>query len=342
MYRIPHHMRTIDNGPGRNALSARIDFPRTNDRVYDQFIPIKGTLIAPPDIIGPLVIRAWIDRACIGQTRMLTRPAAQNAQFAFTILAKLPESISTSRAAIIAVTLLRPDDEEEEKLAEVSVQLVPASLRTRPYGDVVSPDQTNVLHRENIYGSGPPVEEPSPEALRVVLEYLSPHSSVVDVGCGAGAFAPGLMNAGHQWLGLELNESCIERLECRKLPYRKLADAHASFPCVDREFDHAVCIEVLEHVAEPGPFLREIARIIRGRALFSVPNMEALPYFHDWQVVPWHLLEASHLNFFTRASLRMLLEQHFREVEIASYGEHPLRTKDGVALHLHFFAVASS
>jgi hypothetical protein len=70
--------------------------------------------------------------------------------------------------------------------------------------------------------------------------------------------------------------------------------------------------------------------------------MEVIPYFQDWQAIPWHLLEATHLNFFTRASLRALLEPHFRHVEVISYGEHPLRTRDDVTLHLHLFAVAES
>jgi len=99
---------------------------------------------------------------------------------------------------------------------------------------------------------------------------------------------------------------------------------------------------VLEHIKDPGPFLSEIARTIRGRALFSVPNMEVLPYLKDWETVPWHLLEGTHVNFFTRTSLRNLLVQNFRQVEVFSYAEHPLRTRDEIALHAHPFAIADS
>jgi hypothetical protein len=97
---------------------------------------------------------------------------------------------------------------------------------------------------------------------------------------------------------------------------------------------------VVEHVKDPESFLREIARITRGRALFSVPNMELLPYLYDWRVVPWHLLEGDHKNFFTRGSLRALLTRFFSRVEIFPYGEHPLKTRDGVPLYVHLFAVA--
>ena len=222
------------------------------------------------------------------------------------------------------------------------MELVPARLGERPFGEVVPPERSQVLHRENVYGSGPPIEQASPEVLELLRGYLDSPSSIVDVGCGAGAYASGLVSVGHSWLGLEVGERCLEILERRKLPYRKLIPGNAPWPCVDREFDNAICIEVLEHIAEPAAFLNEIARITRKRVLFSVPNMEVLPYFYDWQAVPWHLLEATHLNFFTRTSLCALLEQHFRHVEVISYGEHPLRTRDDVALHVHLFAIAES
>ena len=141
-------------------------------------------------------------------------------------------------------------------------------------------------------------------------------------------------------MGLEVNDRCIELLERRRLPYRKVTDAAPRLPCADHEFDQGICIEVLEHIENPGPFLSEIVRVIRNRALFSVPNLEVLPYFKDWETVPWHLLEADHKNFFTRSSLRNLLEQHFARVEVFSYAEHPLRTRDEITLHGHLFAIA--
>jgi hypothetical protein len=105
--------------------------------------------------------------------------------------------------------------------------------------------------------------------------------------------------------------------------------------------DCAICIEVVEHTKDPATFVAEIARITRRRALFSVPNMELLPFLHDWRVVPWHLLEGDHKNFFTRANLGALLSRHFQSVEIFPYGEHPLRTRDDVPLFVHLFAVAN-
>jgi 2-polyprenyl-3-methyl-5-hydroxy-6-metoxy-1,4-benzoquinol methylase len=251
----------------------------------------------------------------------------------FRMLGRIASCHSESHDAVLRVAIA-------DTVAEQSVRLVPARLRDRPYGDVVSPENETVLHRENIYGSGPPIEEPGIEVSDLLRAYLPERASVVDVGCGAGAYGPPLIAAGHEWLGLEANDYCCDILTRRELPFRKVDLAAARLPATDGEFDSAICIEVLEHTKDPHTFASEIARVVRRRALFSVPNLELLPYLHDWRVVPWHLLEGDHKNFFTRASLHALLSRSFRRVEIFAYGEHSLRTRDGVALFVHFFAVA--
>ena len=336
------NMRKIDNHSESSSGLTALESPQPNERVYDQSISISGVISGSQSDASQHIIRAWIDNVCIGETRILPRRDAEEPRLGYKILGKLPEPITEPRPAVIVVTLSGEKETETKTIGEISVELVPARLRERHYGEVVPPNQTKVLHRENIYGSGPPAERPSPEALRLVLEYLPPQSSIVDVGCGAGAFGPELIKAGHKWLGLEKNDHCIALLERRQLPHRKLQDASTRFPCLDREFDHAICVEVLEHVETPEFFLSEIARVIGGRALFSVPNMEVLPFLKDWEVAPWHLLEADHKNFFTRTSLRELLNKYFARVEVFSYGEHPLRTRDEIALHVHLFAVAIS
>ena len=57
--------------------------------------------------------------------------------------------------------------------------------------------------------------------------------------------------------------------------------------------------------------------------------------------MPWHLLEGDHKNFlYARQLAQSCSRDIFRCVEIFSYGEHPLRTRDGMPLHVHLFAVA--
>jgi SAM-dependent methyltransferase len=51
------------------------------------------------------------------------------------------------------------------------------------------------------------------------------------------------------------------------------ADLEAALPFRDRTFDAAICSEVLEHVADDGHVIREIARVLKpgGRLIVSVP-----------------------------------------------------------------------
>ena len=325
-----------------------IDAPRPAQAVYDECISIAGWIFTEGRDPATCRVRAWLEGAPIGETRLLfARPdvskfmsLSHDVPTGFRFLARAGGRTEESRDATIELTASWNEDGPEYFIGEVSVNLVPARLQKRHFGDVVFPGQSRLLHRENIYGSGPPVLEPGIEMLRLVLDYLSPRSSVLDVGCGAGAYGPALIAAGHHWTGLEVNPDCLQLLEQRGLPFRKTAPEAARFPCVDEGFDEAICIEVLEHIKHPEPFLEEISRVVRRRAIFSVPNIEVVPYFKDWEAVPWHMLEGDHKNFFTRTSLRNLLAPDFSRVEVFSYSEHPLRTRDGIALHAHLCAVA--
>ncbi len=324
----------------QNAMLPRIvlETPQPNERVYDQNISVAGTFESNGDDPDPSVVRLRCGDVLLGQTsRLVARP---DGLVGFRLLGRFPENGQDERDEILSLTLEKLGDREERLLGQVTVHVVPSQLGRRAYGEVLAPTQTKVLHRENIYGSGPPIEEPGPEMLRLILEYLPAGSSVVDIGCGAGAYGPPLAAASHPWTGLELNPDCCSILDRRRLPYRKLEAAAAPFPFGDGEFDAALCIEVLEHVAAPNRFLAEVARVIEKRALFSVPNLEVIPYFHGREVVPWHLLEADHKNFFTRASLHSLLQKYFGSVEVLSCGVHPVRSPEEVPLHVHFFAVA--
>lgn len=315
-----------------------IERPRPNETIYDECISITGSFVLTDQapVVAPHIC-ALLDNACIGETQFVAVRGPDTRRYR--LLARLPGGLDVPRDALIEIVASWKGNGAQCKIGEVSVHLLPAALRQLPYGERLCPQCEEVLHRKNIYGSGLPLEQPSGEMLQLLLDYLPSDGTVVDVGCGAGAYGPGLIAAGHRWLGLETNPRCWEMLAQRQLPFRRI-EGQVVLPCASAEFDHAICIEVLEHVAEPENFLREIARIIRIRALFSVPNIEVIPYFRSWEVVPWHLLEANHTNFFTRGSFAKLLKNHFRHVEIFSCAEHPLPTRDGIPLHAHLFAIA--
>ena len=327
---------------------SHLDAPRGDSAVYADSILVTGWVHAPGFDMSQCRVRAWLGDSVVGETRLIfVRPDVcaalglpADVRTGFRCLGRAAAGAEKISDAEVRVTASWPPHVKQTTIGNARVRLLPSPLPHRPYGEVVHPTQDRLLHRDDIYGSGPPIETPGPEMLRVIEEYLGPAGSVVDVGCGAGAYGPALLASGHRWLGLEVDALCLEILARRNLPHRVVPAGGGAFPCDDGEFDQAICIEVLEHIADVDAFLDEIARICTTRALFSVPNMEVLPYLSPWQVVPWHLLESDHKNFFTRTNLASLLSRHFRRVEVFSYAEHPVRTPDQIALHGHLFAVA--
>ena len=145
-----------------------------------------------------------VEGAPIGETQLLfARPdisdflsLPHDVPTAFRFLARAAGGNEASREATIQLTVSWNGDAAEYSIGKVPVHLVPAFLQNRHFGEVVFPAQSRVLHRENIYGSGPPVLEPGVEMLRLILDYLSPRSSVLDVGCGAGAYGPAVIACG--------------------------------------------------------------------------------------------------------------------------------------------------
>jgi SAM-dependent methyltransferase len=337
----------VNSPASGSGVQANLEFPVPGQKIYDEAIFLSGWVYASGRDPATCQIRASIDNCCFAETRVLSYRSdvarelglTRDVPTGFRMLGKIRLVGAEAREATLRVVASWNGD-SSSTLVQQSVRLVPALLSQRPHGEVVYPDNEALLRRENIYGSGPPIEEPGVEVTRLLEEYLPDQCSVVDVGCGAGAYGPRLIASGHAWLGLETSSFCCDILRRRQLPFRRVDNESRSLPGGDGEWDCAICIEVLEHVKEPEIFLHEIARVIRRRALISVPNIEVLPYLHDWAVVPWHLLERDHKNFFTRSSLRSLLQKYFRHVEVFPYGEHPLRTRDGIPVHVHFWAIA--
>lgn len=254
----------------------------------------------------------------------------------FAALVSAPELFG--RTATTVACRLRFRDGTTVPGAERTIRLIAHDHRENHYGVLVRPEVPTLFHRHDIYTSGPSVHGINTDCLALLRRYLPhPPSRVLDVGCGFGGYGRELIASGYDWLGVEVKPSDCAELTRLGLPHRQVDGRTLPFP--DGTHDAAICVEVLEHIAEPMPFLAEIRRVVRQRLLVSVPNLELIPYLHRHAVVPWHLLEGDHKNFFTRPSLRALLSEHFRRVEVLSYGHLPLQTPEGLPLCNHLFAI---
>lgn len=178
--------------------------------------------------------------------------------------------------------------------------------------------EKKILHRNNIYGYGPPGLDVGQEVQDLSKFLISP---VIDFGCGSGALVKILRAEGVQAFGIEIKrQAIIDVLIKEAEPYITLYDGQIPLPYADNAFESGICVEVLEHVVDYEAVITELARIIKNRLIVTVPDISSLPLLHQHKVVPWHLLESTHVNFFTQNSLSEILKTYFSRVEFSRIG----------------------
>ncbi|NOQ13567.1 MAG: bifunctional 2-polyprenyl-6-hydroxyphenol methylase/3-demethylubiquinol 3-O-methyltransferase UbiG [Methyloprofundus sp.] len=108
---------------------------------------------------------------------------------------------------------------------------------------------------------------------------------IVDVGCGGGILTEGLAKKGANMLGIDLSEDLIDIADLHGLEsgvsasYRKIS-AEALAEAEPESFDHVVCMEMLEHVPEPGSIIAACAKMVKpgGYVFFSTLNRKPKAY----------------------------------------------------------------
>jgi 2-polyprenyl-3-methyl-5-hydroxy-6-metoxy-1,4-benzoquinol methylase len=141
---------------------------------------------------------------------------------------------------------------------------------------------------------------------------------VLDFGCGAGTLVSILRRHGREADGIEVDRPAIRAALCPDAQgFVRLYDGTLPLPYPDGRFNSAIAVEVLEHVRDHDAVLAELCRVAPARLVVTVPDMSAIPLSHHNNTVPWHLLESTHLNFFTQSSLSLALLRHYAAVEVA-------------------------
>jgi 2-polyprenyl-6-hydroxyphenyl methylase/3-demethylubiquinone-9 3-methyltransferase len=108
---------------------------------------------------------------------------------------------------------------------------------------------------------------------------------IVDVGCGGGILTEGLAKQGADALGIDLSEELIDIADLHGLEsgagahYQKISaeDLAAQEPA---GFDHVTCMEMLEHVPDPGAIINACATLVKpgGMVFFSTLNRKPKAY----------------------------------------------------------------
>lgn len=144
--------------------------------------------------------------------------------------------------------------------------------------------------------------------------------SILDIGCGTGAFLKTMKDASWESMGLEPDERA-RKIALEKNGIETAFPTHL-FELEELSFDVVSMWHVLEHVHELHAYLEKIYSILKndGLLLIAVPNFESSDAEHyqaNWAAydVPRHLYH------FSPNSMKALLQQH--KLEIVSQKHMP-------------------
>ena len=159
------------------------------------------------------------------------------------------------------------------------------------------------------------------ETARPDIQALVPPDarSVLDVGCASGALGAALKARGvERVIGIELDPGLAadarERLD--HVVEGEVAEVLAE-PGELGSFDCVIAADVLEHLADPWTALRAVTSTLEpgGTAVVSLPNVRNFEIFWSlgvrarWPRHEHGVFDRTHLNWFTLADARDLLEQ---------------------------------
>lgn len=156
---------------------------------------------------------------------------------------------------------------------------------------------------------------------------------VLDVGCGTGANARLLKDAGIGVYGITVSDMEARSASqfCERVFVHNVEDGLPRD--LDGPFDAVLCSHVLEHLANPQPLLSDIKNVLNADPLKQGCLLVALPNIAHWkqriellrgrfQYQEVGVLDSTHLRFYTFASGRQLLEATGFEVDTAVVEGH--------------------
>jgi 2-polyprenyl-3-methyl-5-hydroxy-6-metoxy-1,4-benzoquinol methylase len=149
----------------------------------------------------------------------------------------------------------------------------------------------------------------------LATKYLLSEDCILEIGCGTGhgSMLIGQRLGNYLYYGCDVAFSALEFASKRYGIERNnwISANGENLPFKDNQFDAVICLEVIEHIENPGKLLRDIFRVLKkeGKLLISTPNRS----------IAGEPTGAYHLKHYTYPELKKLLKKANFEV-IKSYG----------------------
>lgn len=137
-------------------------------------------------------------------------------------------------------------------------------------------------------------------------KYINTTDSVLEVGCGHGAFLSQLAKDGVKVTGLELNPDSVS--EAAKLGVKVLLKTVQDYAEESTEQYDVVCsFQVLEHITDVKSFIDASIKLLKPNGIFiiSVPNNQSFIKHHDFDILN---MPPHHMGLWDQFSLTSLTD----------------------------------
>jgi SAM-dependent methyltransferase len=121
-----------------------------------------------------------------------------------------------------------------------------------------------------------------------VRAHAGPGARVLDVGCGTGALAVRIEQAGCDVSGIDASEGMLRVLRARASLVDAVLGSSAALPFATDRFDLAYCVAVMHHIADPAAVRRTLAEMVR----VVRPGGLVLVWDHNSRNPYWKILMA--------------------------------------------------
>lgn len=163
----------------------------------------------------------------------------------------------------------------------------------------------------------------------IKLAEIQDQDKVMEVGCGAGHILERVPNG--KLYGIDISDIQIKRAKRRLGDKAELQKSPGEeIPYTDKYFDKILCSEVIEHVLDPAPLLKEMKRVLKddGILSLSIPNENLInstkkilitlglrriiePKKSGWDLASKNNLDEWHLHEFNLNLIRKYIEGIF-------------------------------
>ena len=137
----------------------------------------------------------------------------------------------------------------------------------------VLPLSVQNAYRERYRAIRPGWRSSGDELEAIVRSHVTPHSRVLDLGCGRGGVVELFWRDVELAAGLDPDSHSLTEHRSQGMPV--IRGVGERMPFVNGSFDLVVCLWVLEHLADPVGTFREVHRVLRprGHFVFVTPNL---------------------------------------------------------------------